>query len=73
MNICACAEYDEGIKQIEGQSLFCHYQSAAPKYTMPPFRFCPWCGGERLVIVPNEQDMEWAERMIDELEADDVT
>jgi len=41
-----CDDWEEGIKQIVSQSLYCMNRVAAPQYSASAFAFCPWCGGE---------------------------
>ena len=41
---CTCEHWKKGMSQIIAQAVFCNNQSGAPKYDVPPFQFCPWCG-----------------------------
>ena len=43
--VCECGEWEPGIAEVNAQLMFCATQFAAPRYTAPPFQFCPWCGG----------------------------
>ncbi len=43
---CDCVHWEYGAKEIVAQHLYCHNRPAAPVYTAPRFRYCPWCGKE---------------------------
>ena len=43
---CDCVHWKYGFKEIVAQNIYCWHRSAAPGYTAPRFRFCPWCGKE---------------------------
>ena len=44
--IFECPGWEKSYRQLNDAVVFCHTQTAAPKYTGVPFKFCPWCGKE---------------------------
>lgn len=44
--IFECSGWKNSYRQIINTIIFCHNQSAGPKYTGDNFKYCPWCGKE---------------------------
>jgi len=44
--IYCCEEYEKAIKEITAQQIYCAKQTAAPLFTSPSFRSCPYCKTE---------------------------
>jgi len=44
MATCKCKEYEPGVAQID--SAIGLAINHGIEYTAPPWKYCPWCGGE---------------------------
>lgn len=42
---CNCKDYQSMIQHID-DFILCATLRDGRKYTNPPFKFCPWCGGK---------------------------
>lgn len=41
-----CDNFKKGMDEIDGCIIFCSNRVAAPEYSSPFFKYCPWCGKE---------------------------
>jgi len=50
---CKCYCYSSRMDHLNGFIILAQLRDSSNKYTNPPFKFCPWCGGKLVNRTPD--------------------